>query len=611
MWALMDGNEYSQFFQNFRIASGMADGRHRGAPFNDGEVYKWLEAASAVLAAGPDPELERRIEEVAGIIAKAQAPEGYLHTPTLIRQRNGEPGARPFQDRFNFEMYNMGHLMSAACVHYRTTGRSNLLKVARKAADFLDMTFRNASPEAARSSVCPSHFMGILELFRTTHEPRYLDLARRLFALRDQISDGGDDNQDRIPFAQQTEAVGHAVRANYLFAGAADLFMETGDGAVWPALERVWGSLVGRKMYITGGCGALYDGASPDGAREQKTITRTHQAYGRNYQLPNITAHSETCANIGNVRWNWRMFLATGEGRFVDIVELALYNSVLSGMSLDGRDFFYVNPLRNVEPLPAELRWPRARVPYVSSFCCPPNLARTLAEVNGYAYARSDSTIWVNLFGSSTVRTALPGAESVTLSQETDYPWNGRIRITIDACGSETFGLKLRIPGWTENASVRLNGVRLRLPSTPVGYFEIRRGWRPGDTVELDLPMRVRLMEANPLVEENLNQVAVQRGPVVYCLESPDVPKGTRVSDVMVPEGANLVARYDRELLGGVAVLEGNALARDPGDWTGQLYREFRNPALRPVDVRLIPYYAWANRGPSEMTVWIPVCRGK
>jgi DUF1680 family protein len=607
MWSLMEGTQYSQYYQNFRIAAGLAEGQHRGAPFNDGDLYKWLEGACAASAVARDPELEKRIEEVAGVIAKAQRADGYIHTPVLIRQRNGDADAKPFQDRFNFEMYNIGHLLTTACVHYRVTGRTNLLLVARKAADFLDKTFREALPEAARSSVCPSHYMGMLELYRATREPRYLELARRFFALRDKVSDGGDDNQDRIPFEQQANAMGHAVRANYLYAGAADLFAETGDHALWEPLERIWTNVVAQKMYITGGCGALYDGASPDGAKDQKTITRTHQAYGRNYQLPNLTAHSETCANIGNVLWNWRMFLITGEARFVDVAELALYNSVLSGGSLDGTSFFYVNPLRNIEPLPSELRWPRTRVPFSSAFCCPPNLVRAIAEVGNYAYCKSENTIWVNLYGGSTMKTEMPGGHAVRLTQETEYPWSGRVRLTINECGGATFALKLRIPGWAKNATVRLNGELLKVSQRPADYFELRRVWRPGDLVDLDFSMPARLIEAHPLVEETLNQVAVQRGPIVYCLESPDLPQGTRVLDVLIPENIDLVARYDGRLLGGIVVLEGKALARHSEDWTGQLYRELHPASAHPVNVRLIPYCVWANRGPSEMTVWLPL----
>jgi DUF1680 family protein len=606
MGSLMQGTNYSQFLQNFRIAAGLAEGRHRGASFNDGDFYKWLESACAVLAVTNDPQLERLIEETIPVIEEAQRADGYLHTPVLVAQRNGDTAAKPFQDRFNFEMYNMGHLFTAACIHHRATGHTNLLAVARKAADFLDQTFREASPESARTSVCPSHYMGMVELYRTTREPRYLELAKKFFVLRSQITTGGDDNQDRISFEEQTNAVGHAVRANYLYAGAADLFMETGEQSLWAPLEPIWTNLVHQKMHITGGCGALYDGASPDGARDQKNITRTHQAYGRNYQLPNLTAHNETCANIGNVLWNWRMFLATGEARFIDIAELALYNSVLSGASLDGTNFFYVNPLRTLDPLPAPLRWPRERVPFVSSFCCPPNLLRTLAEAGNYAYAKTSTSIWVNLYGGSTLRTRIAG-QVVKLTQETDYPWNGRVRITLNDCGKDVFALRLRIPGWSKNAAVRLNGTLTDLSSAPATYLELRRAWKPGDTIDLDLPMPARLMEAHPLVEETLNQVALQRGPVVYCLESHDLPPGARLNDVTIPAEIDLVPRYDGRLLGGVVVLAGVAQLRPSGDWRGQLYREFRAAPARPLQVTFIPYSVWGNRGPSEMSVWLPL----
>jgi DUF1680 family protein len=630
MGRLMEGTNYSQFFRNFEIAAGIKEGRSRGAPFNDGDFYKLIEAASATFAVTHDDYLDRNLDRGIAVIAQAQGADGYIHTPVLIRARYGDTNAVPFQDRNNFEMYNMGHLMTAASVHYRATGKTNLLFVACKAADFLYETFHSASPEAARSSVCPSHYMGIVELYRVTHEPRYLELAKKFFEMRDQITDGGADNQDRIPFEEQTEAEGHAVRANYLYAGAADLFLETGDTNLWEPLAEIWTNIVTRKMYITGGCGALYDGASPDGAKDQKHITRVHQAYGRNYQLPNTTAYSETCANIGNVLWNWRMFLATGDAKFMDVIELALYNSVLSGSALDGTNFFYTNPLRVTDPMPAELRWSRTRVPFVSSFCCPPNLVRTIAESANYAYAKTDDAIWVNLYGGSALETKLPNSETIKLSQETDYPWNGRVRIKIEVCGEKEFALKLRIPGWAKGASARINnrpaiadglgGPASRrqvgdpaaeklaggTPALPGSYFEIRRAWQPGDFVDLDLPMPARLMESNPLVEENLNQVAVQRGPVVYCLESPDLPPGVKISDVLIPSDINLVARYDRRLLDGIVVLEGKALARPGENWSGKLYREFQPRALKPFNARFIPYSVWQNRGPSEMSVWLP-----
>lgn len=606
MGRLMEGTNYSQYFENFRIAAGLAEGRPRGAPFNDGDFYKLLEAVSATLAVTNDAFLARSLDRAIGVVARAQRADGYLHTPVLIRAQQGDTNAVPFRDRQNFELYNMGHLMTAACVHHRVTGRTNLLVVAKRAADFLDATMSGASPEAARSSVCPSHYMGLIELWRTTREPRYLALARKFFALRSQISDGGDDNQDRIPFEQQTTAMGHAVRANYLYAGAADLFMETGDESFWKPLAPIWTNLVSQKMHITGGCGALYDGASPDGSREQKSITRTHQAYGRNYQLPNTTAHNETCAAIGSVLWNWRMFLATGEARFVDVIELTLHNAVLSGVALDGTNFFYTNPLRVTDPMPVDLRWSRMRQPFVSSFCCPPNVLRTLAESSGYAYAKSSNTIWINLYGTGTLTTKL-GGQTVKLTQETEYPWNGRVRIMMNECGGEPFALKLRVPGWAKAARVRSGSDdRQFATADSQGYCELQRRWQPGDVIDLDLPMPVRLMEAHPLVEETLNQVAVQRGPVVYCLESANLPSGTRITDVAIPGDIDLVARHDRRLLGGCVVLEGMVQARTTAAWSRELYREIQPATTKPLKATFIPYSLWANRGNGEMSVWLP-----
>lgn len=606
MWRVMSGTEYSQYLENFRVAAGLKEGRYRGAAFNDGELYKWLEAACVMFGAAGDGALRAVIYEAVETIAGAQRKDGYLHTQALVRARKGEPGAEPFQDRNNFELYNLGHLMTTACVHHQVTGETRLLEVARRAADFLDATFRGVSPEAARSSVCPSHFMGLVDLHRETGESRYLELAKRLLALRSQITSGGDDNQDRLPFEQHTEAVGHAVRANYLYAGATDLFMETGDQSLWKSLELVWGNLTGQKMYITGGCGALYDGASPFASKDQRSITRTHQAYGHDYELPNVTAHSETCANIGNVLWNWRMFLATGEARFMDVLELALYNSVLSGVSLDGANFFYTNPLRVTDPLPIELRWPRTRVPHVSSFCCPPNLARTLARSAIYAYARSPRTLWVNLYGGSAVTTTLDGAGPVSVTQETAYPWNGRVLIRVKETIGGEFTLKLRIPEWSSGARLRINRRPKALNVRPGSYAAITRRWQTGDVLELELPMETRLIEANPLVEETLNQIAVKRGPIVYCLESVDLTAGVRVGEISLPSDIRLTALYDGRLLGGVVALHGSAVARQAGDWQGRLYRELKESPATPVKIRLIPYYAWGNRGKGEMTVWMP-----
>ncbi len=606
LWRIMAGTNHTHYFENFRIAAGLAEGRSRGAPFNDGDFYKWIEAVCALEAVTKEDAWAPTLDDVISVIARAQRSDGYLHTPVLIRQREGDPAARPFEDRAQFEMYNMGHLFTAAAVHFHATGKTSLLAVARKASDFLDQAFRDPAPSLASHTVCPSHYMGLIDLYRATGEPRHLALAQKLFHLRRLVTDGGDDNQDRLPFERQTEALGHAVRANYLYAGAADLLAETGDPAVLEPLLAIWTNVVQRKLYITGGCGALHDGASPDGARDQKTITRVHQAYGRNYQLPHTTAHNETCAAIGNALWNWRMFLLTGEARFVDELERALYNGILSGISLDGARFFYANPLRQTDPLPVDLRWPRSRVPYLSAFCCPPNIARTLARSIGFAYAKSDRDIWVNLYGGSLLDTRLPAGGRVRIAQETEYPWNGRIRLRIEQCDSNSWGLRLRIPGWARRAALRVNAGPPDRALEPGSYAEVRRPWRPGDVVDLDIDMPPVKIEAHPLVEETINQAAVQRGPLVYCLESADLPDRMGILDVLMPDDADLAPVFDRRLLGGVVAIEAGLVRVSTPAWTGQLYREIAPARTAAIRIRLVPYFAWANRGASEMTVWLP-----
>jgi DUF1680 family protein len=604
MWDIMKGAKYKPFYQHFLIAAGDMEGEYHGAPWNDGDFYKFLEAVCATYAVTRNPELEAILQQSIAAIGKAQREDGYIHTPVLIAQRNGEP-VEPFQDRHNFEMYNMGHLITAACLHQRVTGRDEFLVIARKTADFLDETFRNPTPELAHNSVCPSHYMAMVELYRTTREPRYLELAKKFLEMRNMVTDGGDDNQDRIPFVEQREAAGHAVRANYLYAGAADVYLETGDAALREPLEAIWKNVVEKKMYITGGCGALYDGASPDGSEDQSHIARVHQAYGRDYQLPNTTAHNETCAAVGNVLWNWRMFLATGEARYVDVVELALYNAVLAGVSLDGTEYFYVNPLRQVDPLPTKLRWSRRRVPFVTSYCCPPNVLRTIAEVNGYAYSTTKDALWINLYGSNQLATKLL-RKPLKLTQSTEYPWNGRVRIEIYQCPSDEFALKLRIPGWADVPSLQVSGSADSLKAEPNSYAEVRRRWKPGDIIELHLGMTPKLMESHPLVEETSDQVAIKCGPLVYCLESAEFPKGVRMEDVAIAKGTKLRGPLASDLLQGVSVIEADVVVKSSPKWQHELYRPLKRAEETKLKVRFIPYYAWANRGPTEMTVWLP-----
>ena len=315
----------------------------------------------------------------------------------------------------------------------------------------------------------------------------------------------------------------------------------------------------------------------------------------------------ETCASIGNVLWNARMLKITGDAKYADVMELALYNAVLAGISLDGTRFFYTNTLRQLDDMPIPLRWSRQREPWISCFCCPPNVVRTIAEVNGMAYGQSTDAIWVHLYGSNTLDVEVPNGGRFQMTQETDYPWDGRVKFTIKAAPSRDIGFKLRSPAWATGATIHVNGKATGVAPNPGKYVELRRKWNTGDVVELNLPMRVRLLQANPLVEETRNHVTVQRGPIVYCLESPDLAKEARVPSVRIPQSISLKPRYDAKLLGGVTVLEGDAEVNRDVTWGAELYRELGANTSRPTPIKLIPYLAWGNRGKSEMTVWMPL----
>jgi DUF1680 family protein len=607
MWRLLADPNISHAYENFLVAAGAKEGCHRGPKWHDGDFYKWLEAVAFVYATTRDEELNRQMDGIIEIIGKVQRDDGYIHTPAIIAQRQNPSQAGEFQNRLDFETYNMGHLMTCACTHYRATGKTSLLDIAKKAADFLYRTYKDSPRVLANNAICPSHYMGVVEMYRTLHDPRYLELAQGLIDIRDLVEGGTDDDQDRLPFRRQTQAVGHAVRANYLYAGAADVYAETGDPSLLGALEKIWQDVAWRKLYVTGATGALYNGASPDGSKAQSSIQPVHQAYGRAYQLPNITAHNESCATVGFVLWNWRMLALTGEARFADMLELALYNGVLAAISLDGKEFFYTNPLARVHGLPFELRWSRQREPYINCFCCPPNVVRTIAETAAYAYSLSDDGVWVNLYGSNVLDTYLRDGGNIKLRQQTQYPWDGTIHFTLETAPHREFSLFLRIPGWAEGSHAAVNGESVGKNLGSGQCFEVRRSWSAGDRVELVLPLPVRLLEAHPLVEETRNQAAVCRGPIVYCLESADLPENVPVGDVALAPHIRLQSRFDKELLGGTTVLEGKALVYARGAWENMLYRTMSRPEPTEIDLRLIPYYAWGNRGDSEMAVWMPL----
>ncbi len=616
----------SEQLSNLRIAAGLEEGKHRGTDWSDGDCYKWLEAMSLVYAVTGDAKLERLLDEWIDVIARAQTSAGYLSTNI------GDEPSEWLPEPYRHELYNMGHLIHAGCIHYRATGKDSFLAIARRTADFLYERFQPRPPELVHFPWNPSAYMGLIELYRTTRDASYLELAGIMIGNRGSSPGGGDhrnggtdQTQDRVPLRQEMEAVGHAVCATYLYCGAADLLAETGEAELRAALERVWLNVTSRRMYITGAVGAG-SGKSPRG-------DPVHEAFLADYQLPTRTGYAETCANIGNGMWNWRMLAATGDARYGDTWERVLYNSLLSAVSADGRRFFYCNPLRwTGEETGPHKHHTATRWHTHSCYCCPPQVARTVAGLHALAYSVSDDAVWVNLYGGSVLETGLPDGSTVALEQQTDYPWDGRITLTVSKAPSGPFALMLRIPGWAAGARLSVNGEATPAQVKPGDYASVRRRWSPGDSVQLDLPMNVRLMEAHPAVEELRNWVAVMRGPIVYCLELPVESGGEEAwrCGVFLPENIELTPRFEPDLLGGVTVLSGRGLtfrgrdefieqtagAPEPGsaNWDGWLYRPLTPrglpaPTGETVDVTLIPYFAWANRGISYMEVWIPLAR--
>lgn len=606
LWKTYTSDSICFAFKNFKVAAGLDSGRFRGPSFHDGDFYKTLEAAAAMYAATKDPSIDHMMDDAIHVISQAQRADGYVYTKNIIEQKKTGRSI-VFDDVLGFEAYNFGHLMTAAAIHYRATGKRTLLDVAEKAANFLIGFYAHATPEQARNAICPSHYMGLTELYRTTFNKKYLDLVNHLLRIRG-VVEGTDDNSDRAPFRDMQKVNGHAVRANYLFAGAADVFAETGDPALKTALDLLWNNVTNTKLYVTGGCGALYDGVSVDGiSYKPDTVQKVHQSYGRDFQLPNLTAYNETCANIGNVLWNWRMFLLTGEAKYIDILELSLYNSVLSGVGLQGKDYFYTNPLASSSVFPYHMRWEGGRQAYISkSNCCPPNTVRTMAEVQHYQYSLKGNAIFVNMYSGNRLNTRLENGDSIQLEQVTDYPWSGRVVIKLlkAAVNAE---INFRIPDWCKKYTLAVNGVQQNIKAGASGFLTLQRAWKKNDQIILNLAMPVTLIESNPLVEESRNQVAVKRGPLVYCLESPEIKMAT-VFNYAISASAGFVVK---ELLidqARLKVLDTDLLLVSTAPWKGMLYREINSEKV-PSKARLIPYFAWANRGKTDMTVWLPLVR--
>ena len=618
-WETLDANgtHGSNGFRNFEVAAGTVKGKHHGPPFHDGDMYKWLEACAAVYAVTKNPKVDSLMDKFIEQVALAQRADGYIHTPVVISERNqgidshnlaenaagieiGKDQKHAFASRLNFETYNLGHLMTAGIIHKRATGKTTLFECGKKAADFLYNFLTNDAVELSRNAICPSHYMGAAEMYRETGDEKYLTLAKGLIAIRDSVTNGEDHNQDRHKLRDQYEAMGHAVRANYLYAGVADLYAETGEEQLMKNMSAIWDDIVNHKIYIMGGCGALYDGVSPDGTTyDQPSIQQIHQAYGRQFQLPQEAAHNEICAQIGMLLFSWRLFQTTMDPKYVDNIENELYNGILSGISLDGRDFFYTEALRRTKEFPYVMRWPKHRQHYISCFCCPPNTLRTLCEAQEYAYSIKGDTLWVNLYGQNSLKT-----KDLEIEQETNYPWDGHIKLTIKKA-KNLKSIRMHIPGWSTGMTLKLNG-------EPILAEDLRqpRKWKKGDIVELDLPMKARLIEANPLVEEAKNQIAVMRGPIVYCLEGQDIEGGHRINDIALPADIQLTEKKMTISGHEMVVLEGYAQLANQDFWSNdQLYRELRPLSKKQVKIRLIPYYAWDNRGIDDMSLWLPLAR--
>ena len=622
---MFESRDISHVLENFKIAAGDADGDFDGTVFGDGDFYKWMEAAVYTAVRSDNRELLERLEEYVALIGRAQQPDGYISTKQIIGERNGK--AARLGDINDFEVYNFGHLFTSACLYKRLTGKDSFLTIARKAAGYLKNLYDRAEESGeVQTAVCPSHYMGLAELYRTTGDRDYLELLKKAVTLRDSVKEGLDDNQDRLPLKEHDRIIGHAVRANYLYAGVADLCLEEEEPELAEVLHKVWNSLVTQKMYITGGCGALYNGASPYG--NFFTHQLVHQAYGYEYQLPNVTAYNETCASVGGVYWAWRMFCLEKRAEYVDVLERMILNVNLAAVSMDGRRFFYENMLRRAKKLPYELIWGQERAEYILSYCCPPNLARLMAQMSEYAYAVDEDGIYMVLYGASRARVAFPGMDGeeqdsgLILVQETGYPYDGNIRFTFEeeetqalkSCGS--FSLHLRIPSWVRNGTVRCRNRRTgedeesySLSRKDGGTYICLKIEAPKNReILVDFAMEARLTCAHPLVEEDSGQVAVERGPLVYCIEGMDAAAET-LDDLMIPSDIRMEPE-DFVIEGRtVTSLKGSFLLRkrEDGYDRNALYQDYGNREYEKITARMIPYFAWDNRGMDEMRVWLPI----
>ncbi|MGB9893181.1 MAG: glycoside hydrolase family 127 protein [Candidatus Saccharicenans sp.] len=591
-------NEETGRVDNFRIAAGLKKGQHTGKRYNDSDVYKAIEAAAYTLKTTPDPALKKQIEDLIAIIAKTQEPDGYLFTTRTIDPKNPAPGSgqeRWSNLRVSHELYNLGHLYEAAFAYYQATGEKNLLEVALKSADLLVRTFGPGKPRAF-----PGHQeveIGLVKLYRVTGNQDYLKLAKFFLDERGHYHGGEvyprtspffiynseEYLQNHKPVLEQTEAVGHAVRATYMCSGMLDVAALGGFPEYARASQKLWESVVYKKLYLTGGIGS----------------TGEYEAFGPEYELPNEKAYAETCAAVGNAFWNQRLFQLEGDGKYIDVLERIIYNGLLSGVGLSGDRFFYQNPLAS--------RGKYERSSWFEVACCPANAARFLATFPQYLYAHSEDEVFINLFVNSTANFEFKKF-NLEIIQETKYPWLGSVKIGINPTRVKEFTVSIRIPGWAKGQPLPgdlyryLDGeasqmtIRLNRKLIPIqvdrGFLRLKRKWRKGDVIEIIFPMPIRRVLANERVADDRGRVAVERGPIVFCAEGKD--NGGTALDLALPDSAKLQQWFRNDLLGGVSVVSGSGLVVDA-----------KGNEIRKQNLFLIPYCTWANRGAWEMAVWL------
>jgi uncharacterized protein len=583
---------------NFLRLEGKSDAPQRGPVFSDSDIYKWLESVGWALQSGDQPQLRSQAETMIRQVVAVQEPSGYLNTYYNGDRRPDR--MLPATQETGHELYCLGHMLQGAIAWYRGTGDPTLLNAGiRFVDDFLLPSYGPAPSQKPIVAGHPEIEMSLIELYRTTRNRRYLALAGYILQGDNRIPLTPLQSTYLfcgIPFTTRTKLEGHAVRAMYACCGAADYYLETGDPQYWRTLNVLWEDLSQHQIYINGGVGA----------RE------TGEAFGDAYELPNARAYGESCAAIGNMMWNYRMQSATGDAKFTDLIERALYNGINSGMSLDGKTYCYRNPLAFDPAGDSRDRHAvngRIRNPWYDTTCCPPNLERTFASLPGYFYSTSDDGLYVHLYDNSELNWRLHDGNGIRVVQKTQYPWQGEVHMEVSPATPAQFVLYVRIPGWSARNAVRVNGESIA-GTTPGQYLAIRRRWTSGDRVDLALDMTPHMLRANPAVTENTGRVAFQRGPIVFCMEGldqPTPPRQRNLAGFSVKASGTTNASYDATLLDGVVVLEHQG-SQEEAPPSNSLYfaADTPPPAANPATLKLIPYYSWANREPSEMQVWIP-----